>query len=297
MAIIGAAEFEQLLAEVRRVLAERSISAGPDTELHYLMDEVRKYVARTGDLASSATDAGTDERAVTVGYPLLCFWHLADAIACLHASSVPTVQQALETVSSRRHGDADQEEQFYDAAYELTSANDFLRCGIRPSFIHTKQCSRYQKRVEYLLMHKWPVECKRPRSLDNIVGRAKDAREKIDERKTRGLVCISLSHAFSDRATFREYQSVHHLQCCASEQLNTYLAGSREQLLAAGTSKYSIGVVFHLELLGYLHDTERVSGPLLRCAITAEGRVLSQDVLRVLRQMLRDPEAEHPHGN
>jgi len=201
---VTVAEFARLLMDVRALFPERSIAVDPDSELSYLLSEVDLFVAGARDIAAGTSDATTDEHAATVGYPLLCFWHLADAMLSLNAADVPKMKQTLESVASLRHGDAEQEEQFYDAAYELVSASDFHRGGLRPSFIDTRQRSRYQKRVEYLLLHKWPVECKRPRSLETVVRQARKAREKIDERSNPGIVCISLDHALSDRATFRE---------------------------------------------------------------------------------------------
>jgi len=280
-------EFERLLRQVRGVFSRRSIVIGVDSELSHLLTEVDLFVARSRDIPAGTTDNATDEHAVRVGYPPLCFWHLADAVVTLDTGNVPKIKQTLESVASLRHGDDDQEEQFYDAAYELVSATDFHRGGLRPSFIDTRQRSRYQKRVEYLLLHKWPVECKRPRSLETVVRQAKRAREKIDERSSPGIICISLDHALSDRATFRDYDSIHDLQCEASQALDGYLANARDQLILEGTSQHAVAVLFHLELLGYIHDTERISGPLLRCAITSEGKMLSTDVVQKLRQVLQ----------
>jgi hypothetical protein len=285
---ISAQRFGQLVRDLEMALSGRSIAVNADSELHYLVTEVKEFVTGTRDLAAAATDSETDEIAVTVGYPLLVFWHLADAIALLLTARVPKLQETLRTVASLRHGDADQEEQFYDAAYELVSAADFCREGLRPSFIDTGQRSRYQKRVEYLLKHKWSVECKRPRSPDGIVRLAGDARRKIDERGTRGVVCICLDHAFTDRVSFREYATVRDLQIDASTALQNYLDNAKDGLLKAATSDHSVAVVFHMELLGYVHDTECISGPLLRCALTGSGCVLSQNVVQGLEMLLRD---------
>lgn len=282
-------EFNRLIQSINHVFSERSIPIATDSELYYLKGEAQKFNDSSRDLSPGATDSETDESAVLTGYPLLNFWHLADSVASLCHANVAKLKETLTVLGSLKHADTVQEEQFYDAAYEVVSAADFYRSGLRPSFIATTQASRHQKRVEYLLLHKWPVECKRPRSRGSIISQAKNARTKIDERGQPGVVCISLDHVLSDNARFREYESIHHMQCTVSAQFQQFLSDRKTELVEKGTSEHVVALLFHLKLLGYLHDCERVSGPLLRCAIRRDGPIVSRDVMRSVRTLLAAP--------
>jgi hypothetical protein len=264
----------------------RGLAIEANSVMQCLLDETERFEVGAQDLPALATANETDEAAVATGESLVRCYRLGQALELHQVEATPELTPTLETLGSSTSGNAEHEEQFNEAEYEIHSASQFLGHGQRVSFVNTRYPSRYQKRVEFMIGYKWPVECKRPRSRARIVPIACEAAAKIDERRQLGVVCVALENALPAAGVFREAMTIDDVRREVSENFAEFWA--REQrnfdaVFAGGHVKY---IQFNYSGLVYCHDNETINFPSLRIAVSSTGQWITTDVTAAVVQGL-----------
>lgn len=279
-------------AEIRSIIIKaftsRSLKITPGSELSYLLDEVQKFESSMRDQLAGKTDSETDDLAVLVGATYLRAQRLATSIAALAKTRVPRIKETLRTLGSFMHGTSEHELQFDESEYELHVASQFVGFGQRVSFVETKSPSRYKQRVEFMLGYKWPVECKRPRSKDQILYNIDKAIAKIDERAQPGLVCLGLESALPmQMGSFLEATDANDVSAQVLSHLQPWLSENRNAIQARLTKSYARFLIITYVVRSYMHDVESVGLPSLRLGLSASGDWITTNVTQTCIEALK----------
>jgi hypothetical protein len=287
MALIQIQELNNQIIFIRELYRNRNITIPANSLLENTLIEVSKFVSSTKDLRSLATANETDTQAVGIAKQILDFWHLADSIAILIKVRAKHMQETLVKLSEFQTSNPEHSEQWNETKYEVICAADFSQGGLRPSFVDTSRVSRFNKKVEFILCYKWPVECKRPRVTNRIIDRILDARTKIDERNQPGIIAVSLENALDTNEVFREIENETKLIATISSEFSDYLKNTKQDILSKCFSENVKAILFHYLVGAYCHDSESISMPLLRCALTRNGEFVNIHVMAMLSDLLR----------
>jgi hypothetical protein len=244
-----------------------------------MLSEARKFVAAAKDLDKSETQAQTDGRIIKLAEPILVVHQLSDSIPVLARKRTPSLAQRLRQLAAFKKGAPQARDQFHEAAYELYCASEFVNSQYPVAFIDPRQVSRYKSRVEFLIKHKWPAECKRPRSEEGILRGVRDACRKIDERSLPGVVCLSLENALQGSYFFWELMDDDAIQVEVRQRVQLFLDKSGQKLMSVVRNSTAIGILIHYTALCYNHGDETIELPRLRTALLRDGKSLGQDVI------------------
>lgn len=279
---------EEIRPTIIRAFTSRSLKIRPGSELSYLLDEVQKFESATRDQKGGTTGSETDERAVHVGATLLRAQRLATSLADLEKKKVPRISETLKTLGSFNHGSSEHELQFDESEYELHMSSQFLGFGPRVSFVKAASPSRYKQRVEFMLGYKWPVECKRPRSKDQILANIDKAIAKIDERAQPGIVCIGLESALPMvPPVFLEAADETDICERVSSHLRSWLLEKREVIQRKLAPSYARFVILTYVVPSYMHNSEHVALPSLRLGLSSTGDWITLNVAEACIEALR----------
>ncbi len=267
---LGELAFSQAIDTIRAIYSKRSADIAAGSVLSYCLDEAAKFVGRQRDLLLPTGFAEQDELDQRVGLPLHTVYRVAKSLDGLDAADVPKLAEKMRDLARFRSGDQEQESQFREAEYELLCAMEFLTADGRPAFIVNDKKDRYQKNVEFLIRHKWPVECKRPRVRNRVVANIRAAIEKIAEREQPGVVCLSLDEALSLDPAERVVLDVESACEVANAKLRALWEVIGNDALDALAGTLVVGVLFHQTVLVKTCD-DTVNMPVFRAVATPQG--------------------------
>lgn len=213
-------KFVQQLADDVRVLKEtfhrRKIDLPNDSLLATYLAEAENFINETNKKTPSTSVRALENEKAQCADQILMIYRIASSYRLLKKSHQLT--KNLHEIAIK-NTTIQQKEQFRDNEYEIYSASQFVQCDRRVNFIRDSGTisSRYKKRVEFLVNNRFPVECKRPQKLSNVVGLIDEASVKIAERNDEyygekmvapGLICISLDVAMRSNSSFDELENV-----------------------------------------------------------------------------------------
>lgn len=251
-----------------------------------LLSETEKFINGVQDLDRSPTQAQTDERLIKLAEPILVFYHLADAIPILAKKHTPSLTPRLRQLAEFRASSTEHEHQFQETAYEIYCASQFALAGYSPAFVDPGQRSHYIKRVEFLVRHKWSVECKRPRSEGRILANIRAACAKIDERAVPGIVCVALENALPGNYSFWELLNADSIRAEVKQRVNRFLNAAGSDLMAIVSNSQAVGLLLNYTALCYNHKEETFEFPRLQAAILRNGSTVSRNVIAKLVEQL-----------
>jgi len=270
---------DEIQPTIIRAFTSRSLKIRPGSELGYLLDEVQKFDSSTRDQTPGKSGSETDERAVLIGAILLRAQRLATSLADLEKKKVPRVSETLKTLGSFDHGNSEHELQFDESEYELHMASQFVGFGQRVSFVKAASPSRYKQRVEFMLGYKWPVECKRPRSKDQILTNIDKAIAKIDERGQSGIVCVGLESALPMApALFLEAADETDICEQVSSHVQPWLLANKEVIQDRLLRSHARFLILTYVARSYIHNSEHVALPSLRLGLSSTGDWITTNV-------------------
>lgn len=255
----------------------RDLVIDDNSRLAFLLNEARKLLQATQDLAPGANDSETDSNAVAVAGRLLEVVRLGMALKLHSEHATPKITETLATLVAFRNGKDEHEPQFHESEYELHAASQFVCCGARVAFVDTSKPSRYNQRVEFMLGTKWPVECKRPRAPHTVIENVHRAVEKLNERKQPGIVCVAIDSALPHRNPFREVFKIDDLIAEVSKEFITWCEKYGDKLRDAIDGSFARFVILSYTTLVYEHGSEQVMLPSLRLGFSVKDW-LTQDV-------------------
>lgn len=286
--MINASEIELARAQILKTFAARSVEILTDSELWFVLEEMRLFSQTTKDLQAGHSNSETDDLAVNVGLDLLRGIRLDGALSILSGADVPHVVETLRTLASFKHGKPQHRLQFDQSEYELHIAAQFEGFGQRVSFVDTRRRSRYKQRVEFMVGYKWPVECKHPQSEKRIIPNIDAALKKLIERGQPGIICIGLEQALP--MTSRRYIEVMNsedVQSMVSEEIAPWFAKHKGLLASRLMQTCCRFIIFTYSALAYVHDSEAVALPSLRLALSATGDWIEENVIETCLEHLR----------
>lgn len=278
----GVPDTKRAIACLRRAFSNRSIQIASGSVLYHMLSEAQKFVFATRDLNNSPTQAETDERIIRLAEPILIVHQLSDAISILARRRTPSLTQRLRQLAAFKKGRDEAENQFQETAYEIYCACEFARYQYPIAFIDPRQASRYKHRVEFLIKHKWPVECKRPRSERGILKGVRDTCDKIDERSSPGIVCVGLENALPGKYFFWELLDDESIRKEVRKRVQGFLDNSGEELMDIVSTSQAVGILLHYTAICYNHGDETVELPHLRTVLLRDRTNLACDVIRNL---------------
>ena len=265
---------------ILRTFATRSVEVLPDSELWFVLEEMRLFSDGTRDHETGNTDSETDDLAVNVGLDLLRGVRIDEELGILSGADVPHMTETLRTLASFKHGSLQHRLQFNESEYELHMAAQFQGHGQRVSFVDTRRPSRYKQRVEFMVGYKWPIECKHPQSKRKIIPNIDAALKKLNERGQPGIICIGLEQALPmAERLYIEVIKAEDVVARVSEQVAPWFANHKMLLanrLAQGCGRF---IIFTYSAHAYVHDSEMVALPSLRLALSATGDWIQEKVI------------------
>lgn len=271
-------EIDRVIQRIEEMIRARGLKVEPGSVLEARLATARTFAA--GPIKfTAATGSDEDEQAVAVGREVLWLWQLWESLDALDGRT-PTLTERLVDLVRQQAGDPEREQEFYDTQYELFSAADFAKSGTKVNLMSKDQESnRFVKRVEFLLKHAHPVECKRPRGRDSVLENLKKAAVKVDERAQPGLVCLSFDNVIHPRKSFLEEANVNTFDNAVGDQLQAWWRTNQTQALALIKDSPVRAVVIHVTKCLYTHDDERVGLPTIREAFLASGQWIRAGVV------------------
>ena len=259
----------------------KNVNIPSESELWYLLEEMRKFTAGIKNISAGKTPSETDDLAMVVGFNLLRGCRLSESLQPLSNANVPHITQTLRTLASFKHCIAQHRLQFDESEYELYMASQFVGLGPRVSFIDTKRPSRFKQRVEFMLGYKWPVECKHPRSERGILVNIDAALKKLNERSQAGIICIGLEVALPMKtAPYLEVMKAADVVQVVSQHVEPWLTKHREMLSERLMQSYGRFIIFTYTISNYIHEDQHVGLPSLRLALSATGWWIDKDAIK-----------------
>jgi hypothetical protein len=288
--MIELSEIELARRRLIQAFASRSVQILPNSELWFVLEEMRRFSEASRDLKIAASASETDDSAVAVGLDLLRGWRLDRAVDVLLGADVPHVVQTLRTISSFKHGKPQHRLQFDQSEYELHMASQFHGHGQRISFVDTRRPSRYQQRVEFMVGYKFPIECKHPQFERRIIANIDAALGKLNERQQPGGICIGLEQALPmSSSPYLEVMNADDVKSQISEHVAPWFSCHRKLLVARLAQGYGRFIIFTYTALTYVHLPEAVALPSTRVALTATGEWVEENVVsRCIGQLKRE---------
>lgn len=284
--ILDAQQFSNAARGLSLLFRERGVEVPVGSALRGLLDEVEKFVEGSQDLTPSETHSETDDRVVGLGRPLLQASQLWEALRALDDICSPKLAGKMRTLASFSARSTAHLAQFDDAIYEFLCAAEIAAAGRRVSFLDQRQGSRFRQRVEFLISHRWPVECKRPRSTDKLLRNIRAAVDKICERETPGLIFIALDWILAGESPYRETAGEDALIQEVAQEWKELWKSQKPRVLAALAGSRVSGVVFHASVLAYYHDEGMIGLPRLRLGLLPDGTEIHNQVIENLLKRL-----------
>jgi hypothetical protein len=291
--VINASEIELARARILKTFAARSVEILADSELWFVLEEMRLFSEGTRDLQAGNSNSETDDLAVTVGLDLVRGIRQDGELTILSGAGVPHVTETLRTLASFKHSKPQHRLQFDQSEYELHMAAQFEGFGHRVSFVDTRRPSRYKQRVEFMVGYKWPIECKHPQSARRIIPNVDAALKKVTERAQTGIICIGLEQALPmTQAPYIEVIKSEDVLPRVSQHVAPWFA--KHKGLLANRLMQSCGrfIIFTYSSLAYVHDSEAVALPSLRLALSATGDWIEGKVIETCLERLRHEREE-----
>jgi hypothetical protein len=290
--VINTSEIGLARVRIVRTFAERSVEILADSELWFVLEEMRLFSADSRDLRAGNSNSETDDLAVTVGLDLVRGMRLDGELSILSAAGVPHVTETLRNLASFKHSKPQHRLQFDQSEYELHMAAQFEGFGQRVSFVDTRRPSRYKQRVEFMVGYKWPIECKHPQSERRIIPNVDAALRKLSEREQAGIICIGLEQALPiTREPYIEVIKSEDVLSMVSQYLAPWFA--KHKGLLANRLMQSCGrfIIFTYSSLAYVHDSEAVALPSMRLALSSTGDWIEENVIETcLKHLKRERE-------
>jgi hypothetical protein len=286
--MIHAVEITQARERIMKTFAARSADILTDSELWFVLEEMRRFSQATRDQRVGNSDSETDDLAVGVASDLLRGIRLDCALLTLSDANVPHIVETLRTLASFKHGNPQHRLQFDQSEYELHMASQFEGLGQRVSFVDTRRTSHYKQRVEFMVGYKWPVECKLPLSKRRVIPNIDAALKKLAERDQAGLICIALEQALPmAQKPYLEVVKSEDPRSTVSQHIEPWF--SKHKDILANRLQQSCGrfIIFSYSVLTYVHDSECVAMPSLRLALGATGDWIERDVIETCVRHLK----------
>jgi hypothetical protein len=289
---LTSAEIGNAAVYVRQVYVRRGVDIPTASFLNMILLETEKFAASVTDVQPPTTGSSQDDLALMMAGKQLLTFRLAESLRELERVNTPGLTERIRELVTKNAGDPQHEEQFLDAEYETFCASEITFDSCRVSFIHSRQeTARLQKRVEFLISHKWPVECKRPQASHTVVRNLRAAVEKIVERSQPGIVCLSLDAVLSLARPFAEFDSESDLLDAAAAKFHELWQSLKDDVLAAIRGTPVRVVLIHHVQPSYFHQTETAGLPTLRLAISPDGKLISTNVIATCLALLEANQA------
>jgi hypothetical protein len=286
--VIIASGIELARARILKAFAARSVEIRDDSELWFVLEEMRLFSEGTRDLQTGDSNSQTDDLAVIVGLDLVRGMRLHNELSTLLGTGVPHVVETLRTLASFKHSKPQHRSQFGQSEYELHMAAQFHGFGERVSFVDTRRPSRYKQRVEFMVGYKWPVECKHPQSERKIIPNVDAALKKLTERGQAGIICIGLEQALPMTGEpYLEVIQSEDVLSKVSQHVAPWFAKHKRILASRLTQSCGRFIVFTYSSLAYVHDSETVALPSLRLALSVAGNWIEENVIETCLEHLR----------
>ena len=286
--MIDSSEIGLARARIIKAFAARSVEVPFDSELWFVLEEMRLFSEAAKDLQPGRSHSETDDLAVKAGLDLLRGIRLDGALSILLNADVPHLVETLRTLASFKHGKPQHRLQFDQSEYELHMAAQFEGFGQRVSFVDTKRPSRYKQRVEFMVGYKWPVECKHPQSERRIIPNIDAALTKLIERGQGSIICIGLEQALPmTPPPYIEAMTSEDVQAMVSQKVAPWFAKQKELLASRLNRTCCRFIIFTYSAVAYVHDSEAVALPSLRVAMGATGAWIEEKVIETCVEHLR----------
>jgi hypothetical protein len=273
---------------LRELFRERSVSIECTSYLRSYLDEVDRFVEGAKDIRSPDTEKNRDELAILLSAKPLLMFRLAESLARLAEANTPGLTKRLRELARMPAGDADREQEFQDVEYETYCASEFTFQNERVSFVKCKKDLRYRKHVEFLVRHKFSVECKRPRRWGTVTKNVRDAVKKIVERKQPGLVAITLDHVFCVEYPFIQLLNEDDLRSATTARFLDGWVRIAHKVLESIRNTPVRAILIHYRCPSYNHSTEMIGLPTFRLALLPNGQWLGTNVIEECLRLLRN---------
>lgn len=296
--VIDLSEIELARLRILKTFASRSVEILHDSELWFVLEEMRLFSAGTRDLAAGRSNSETDDLSINVGLDLLRGIRLDLELSTLTGANVPHIAETLRTLASFKHGNLQHRLQFDESEYELHMAAQFEGFGERISFVDTRRPSRYKQRVEFMVGYKWPIECKHPQSERRIIPNVAAAQRKLNERRQAGIICIGLEQALPmPERPFIELMNDKDVLPRVSEHVAPWFANHSKHLVRSLANGYGRFIIFTYSALVYAHESEMIGVPSLRLALSTTGDWIQEAVIETCLTHLRREREEAQLSN
>lgn len=268
------------LTDFRGLCGNVGVSIQTGTCLAAALSEAEAFADGTQDIGVPDWDMLPQERGIAIAEDILVGWHVASSSNLLARHNVTALAEHLNDLARLPLNDVDRQQEFLDTAYELQCAGDFMSGGVRVSFIRrAQQSATTQKRVEFLIRHRWPAECKRPRVLGTISKNIALIREKLDERSAPGVACICLENVLN---TGSSYTTAEDKQDYLQQLERRYRPLERailDPIVAEMQDSTIVGcLLHHSELIRY-SGNDTVGRIVVRTLVTRSGSVVRTDTI------------------